>query len=100
MKAYIKKLQAKDEQSRKAILVGALALSMSFVCFVWISSLSNKLSHTDTVANKEAVKPFALFTDSVSNTFSNIGASVGSISFVAKKATPTQIDLIPVEPTQ
>jgi len=107
MRAYIKKLQSKNEDTRKQILVGTLVVSMSLVCFIWVSSLSYKFS-TDTSDNNTGektttTKPFALFGQTISDTYHNITASVGNISLPKKQVetkTPDKvIDLIPVEPT-
>lgn len=107
MRAYIKKLQSKPEDTRKQILVGTLIVSMSFVCLIWISSFGYKFN-TDTSANNTAektttTKPFALFGQTISDAYHNMTASVGNISLPKKQVetkTPDKvIDLIPVEPT-
>ena len=107
MRAYIKKLQSKSEIARKQILVASLVVCMSLVCLIWIGSLGYNFSKNITVVEtKEAIKPFALFGQTVSDTIKNVGASVGSISLpVKKEQTPEikndkQIDLTPVEPQQ
>ena len=53
---------------------------------------------------KEDIKPFSLFSKSISETYNNISASVGNITQEkekieesVKKETEKQIDLIPVE---
>jgi len=44
MRAYIKKLQSKPEDTRKQILVGSLVVCMSLIGVIWVSSLSYKFS--------------------------------------------------------
>lgn len=104
MHSYIKKLQSKSEDTRKLIFVGSLVVCMSLVGFVWIYGLGTRFSSPKVaVKSDEDIKPFKLFTNSISNTFKSISASVGSIN--TKKDTTTvitpqsekQIDLIPVE---
>lgn len=105
MRAYIKKLQSKKEDTRKQIFLGAMIVAMSFVTFVWVYSLGVRFG--DPVAKEktnEDIKPFKLFTDSISNTYKNIGASVGkapTTDIIPQEEVNTesekQIDLIPVE---
>jgi hypothetical protein len=114
MRTYIKKLQAKPENTRKQILLGSLVASMSFVFIVWVVALGYRFSSdnkTDVVAVEESqeIKPFALFGQSISDTYKNITASVGNISTTKKekenadiesgevKLEGKQINLIPVE---
>ena len=101
MRAYIKKLQSKSEVVRKQILVGSLVVCMAFVGVIWISTLGYKFSKNNVAKSQDVIKPFALFGQSISNTYNNITASVGNISSTIKKEqtkTPEkQIDLIPVE---
>jgi len=106
MRKYIKKLQSKSESTRKQILVGSLIVCMSFVFLIWIGSLGYRFSNKETsLQAKEAMKPFALFGQTISDTYKNVSASVGNISLPAKKEqttevnteTENQIDLIPVE---
>ena len=105
MRTYIKKLQAKKESTRKQILAGSLVVCMSLVGLVWVGSLGYKFSKENTAKAQEDIKPFALFGQTISNTYNNVTASVGNISS-SKQETPkaevkveTQkvIDLIPVE---
>lgn len=104
MHSYIKKLQSKSEDTRKLIFIGSLAICMSLVGVVWIYGLGVRFSSPKVVVQSdEDIKPFKLFSNSISDTFKNISASVGSIN--TKKYTTTdassqtekQIDLIPVE---
>jgi len=77
---------------------------MSLVVTVWMYSLGDlfvKKTEAKASASNE-IKPFALFANSISETYQNISASVGKIS--TKKSTKTeesiinkQIDLVPVE---
>lgn len=103
MNTYIKKLQSKGEAERKQILVASLVLSMAMVGSVWIYSLNDRFTSTDSeksVAEEEStVKPFKLFANSVSNTYKDITASVGNFSFKKSNTVSEQkqIDLIPVE---
>lgn len=103
---YIKKLQNKDENARKQILVASLVVSMAVVGSVWAYSLTDRFS-SHSVAQAQTTptttKPFAMFTQSISNAYTNIAASVGNISFSKKVDTTEekQIDLIVVEhPTE
>ncbi len=100
MSTYIKKLQSKSEASRKQMLTAWLLVSMSLVVFVWVYNLGDRFSN-DATANKEqdVLKPFTLFANSVSQTYSDVSASVGSIKSSIKKdrVEEKQIDLIPVE---
>jgi hypothetical protein len=102
MYTYIKKLQSKSENTRKQILTGSLVVCMSFVVFVWVSSLGSRFhKEENVVSEKEIIKPFALFKQSLSSAMNNVTASAGNAQ-VAKKAeevkTEKQIDLIVVEP--
>lgn len=101
MRAYIKKLQSKSESTRKQILVGSLIISMSFVCLIWVNSLGYKFNKGNSTQAQENIKPFALFGQTISDTYSNVTASVGNISSSLKKEEPKTpekvIDLIPVE---
>ena len=105
MRAYIKKLQAKDEVVRKQIFAGLMIVSMAFVGFVWIYSLGGRINNNKVKEQaREDVKPFKLFANSLSDTYKNISASVGNIKTVKeeaekvkKEAVEKQIDLIVVE---
>jgi hypothetical protein len=104
MRAYIKKLQGKEEHVRKQILFVSMTVSMVVVVFVWIYGLGYKLNNRPVVAKAESeIKPFTLFANSVSSAYQNITASVGNIPSVSKlmnqeKEKPEkQIELIPVE---
>jgi hypothetical protein len=108
MHEYIKKLQSKSESTRKQILVGSLVIFMSFVCLIWVSSISGRLGSGQVAAKtEEDIKPFALFGQTIKDTYSNVTASVGNISATLKKEEPSivepkkeeqkQIDLVPVE---
>ncbi len=110
MKEYIKKLQAKDEEKRKLIMLWFMIGSMSLVSIIWIYSLGVRFGDPKIKEQtKEDIKPFKMFSNSISNTIKNVGASVGSAPSVDKlkesqeKIKPVdegeQIDLIPVEYT-
>ncbi|MCX6753840.1 MAG: hypothetical protein NTV03_02170 [Candidatus Nomurabacteria bacterium] len=98
MRAYIKKLQSKSEDTRKLIFVGLLILCMSFVSFIWIYNLGTRFGNPEVVnQTNEDIKPFKLFSNSISDTYKNMSASVGK--FTTNKEEVKQIDLIPVETT-
>lgn len=104
MYTYIRKLQKKEEGVRKQILVASLVFSMVVVGSVWVYSLSDRFGAkqvvADTTASDQTTKPFALFTQSITDAYKNITASVGNISFSKKADTTTgekQVDLIVVE---
>jgi hypothetical protein len=104
MNSYIKKLQSKKEDTRKLIFFGSLAVCMSLVGFIWVYSLGVRFGNPKVaVQADEDIKPFKLFTNSISDTFKNISASVGSINnkkdatTEVQPQTGKQIDLIPVE---
>jgi len=89
MRAYIKKIRSKSEDTRKGILVGTLIICMSLVVLVWVGTLghSSKEKKASITTTEEAIKPFALFGQQISDTFKNISASVGNVS-----SLPTQIE--------
>lgn len=108
MRQYIKKLQAKEESKRKTIFTGLMIGSMSFVALVWAYSLGVRFGNPEVkVQADEDIKPFKLFSNSLSETFKDIGASVGKapsssdneIKDIETKVEEKQIDLIPVEYT-
>ena len=106
MRAYIKKLQSKEEGARKRIFVGAMIGSMSVVTLIWVYGLGVRFGDPSIkVHANEDIKPFKLFGNSISDTYKNISASVGkapSVTNTVKEVDPKtekQIDLIPVEYT-
>ncbi len=107
MRAYIKKLQAKDEIVRKQIFFGLMVFSMAIVGSIWIYNLTDRFDDKVKEQAREDVKPFKLFANSISNTYDNISASVGSIKNpkeeikveVEKVKEEKQIDLIVVSET-
>lgn len=106
MRKYIKKIQSKSEDTRKLIFVGTLILFMSFVSFVWIYSLGQRFGDSKVKEQaREDIKPFKLFTNSISDTYKNLSASAGKSSVVsdvkkeADSVTKKQIELTPVEYT-
>lgn len=102
MRTYIKKLQSKREVVRKQILVASLVVSMAVVGSVWVYSLNDRFGQKQLAEVDTSVKPFTLFSDSITDAYQNITASVGNFSFSSKKnekPAPKQIDLIPVEPS-
>ena len=102
MRKYIKKLQSKSEDTRKLIFVGSLILCMSFVSFIWIYNLGTRFGNPKVKEQANAdIKPFKLFSNSISDTYKNVSASVGKIGTEVdtKVDGEKQIDLIPVENT-
>jgi hypothetical protein len=99
MRAYIKKLQSKSEIARKQIFIGSLVVCMSVVGVVWVSSLGYKFNKESTAKVQEDIKPFALFGQTISETYNNVTASVGNISTkkIEEKNDEKIIELIPVE---
>lgn len=103
MRAYVEKLRAKPEHTKKRILAGSMITSMVLVGTVWIYGLGYRF-HNDVTPEKTAadVKPFALFGESISGAYKNISASVGNIQFnkpaTQQNTEERRIDVIPVEP--
>jgi len=111
MREYIKKIQSKPEHIRKQILLGSLVVCMTIVVFIWVTTLVHISTKKETVkkdvgVKKEVVHPFALFGQTLKDTYNNLTASVGNISGTAEKekikveeakAEEKVIDLIPVE---
>lgn len=101
MRAYIKKLQSKEEHIRKQILVASLVVSMSVAGLVWSYSLGARFNSAKVSSDQAQndIKPFKVFGSLISDTYSNIAASAGNISLSKKKDTKSekQIQLIPVE---
>lgn len=103
MREYIKKIQSKPEAIRKQIFVGSLIFFMSLVGIIWIGSFSYKFTNNNSVSSEEAIKPFALFGETISETYKNVTASAGNISLSNKESelkekTPDKvIELIPIE---
>lgn len=100
MKQYIKKLQAKHEDTRKLIFTGTMIACMSIVGLVWFYSLGTRFDSKVKAQANEDIKPFKLFGKSISDTISNMSASVGKIpqvEVVIPQKEEKQIDLIPVE---
>jgi hypothetical protein len=102
MRQYIKKLQSKSEDTRKIIFTGTMIVSMSIVGLVWFYSLGTRFDSSMKTKVNEDIKPFKLFSDSISSTFKDTTASVGKIpetSVTENRVEEKQIDLIPVEDT-
>lgn len=104
MRAYIKKIQSKSEDTRRLIFLGSMILCMSFVSFIWIYGLGVRFGNPEVkVQANEDIKPFKLFSNSLSSTLKNVSASVGNINLNKNKDTVVkpekQINLIPVEYT-
>ena len=101
MNSYIRKLQSKSEDARKRTLYVTLAVTMSFVVFVWVYNLSDHFNSSTADQASRDIKPFSMFANSISGAYKNITASVGNVT-AKNTAVPEQkqIDLIPVEPKQ
>ena len=82
----------------------SLVSTMIVVVFIWVQSLGDKFTNQTAEKTDKSLSPFSLFANSVSNTYSDITASVGDISEKSKNEStvksPKQINLIPVEPAQ
>lgn len=107
MKQYIQKIRSKPDHERKQYALLWTIVSMAFVGGVWIYSMSDRFNSNTKVQAKEDIKPFSLLGKSLSDTYSNISASIGSAKLQndtkASSRVTTQdkvIDLIPIEPTQ
>jgi hypothetical protein len=101
---FINKLQSKSEIERKQILIGSLVVTMSIVGLVWVSGLGGKFKSEKVAEVSNEIKPFALFGQSISDTYNSVTASVGNISSLSTKKEEAknvqeekQIDLIPIE---
>ena len=104
MRAYIRKIQAKKESTRKQILALSMIVSMSLVVFIWVYSLGVRFGNPEVKDQaSEDIKPFKLFSNTISDTFKNVGASVGKAPSVNKiqdeVKNDKQVELIPVEYT-
>ncbi|HAE36795.1 TPA: hypothetical protein DCX66_03490 [Candidatus Nomurabacteria bacterium] len=104
MRTYIKNLQKKEEGKRKQIFAGAMIVSMFFVGVIWIYGLGVRFGNPEVKEKtREDIKPFKLFSNSLSDTYSNVSASVGKASSKDTVKTETeqkdekQIDLMPIE---
>jgi hypothetical protein len=105
MHKYIRKLQAKPEIVRKQILIGSMIVSMFFISLIWIGSIGSSFKKEKTADTENVIKPFAMFKETISGTFNDIGASVGSIPSMLKQDSSTeapvetekQIDLSQIE---
>lgn len=102
MRKYIKKIQSKSEDVRKQILVTSLVACMSLVLFIWVGTIGHKFNNKTSVAKTEnEIKPFSLFSKTVSDTYKNVSASAGNIKskIEESKEEGKVIELIPVEYT-
>ncbi len=109
MRAYIKKLQGKNEDTRKMIFTGTMIVSMSIVGLVWFYSLGTRFDSSVKEQANNDIKPFQLFGNSIKDTIKNVTASVGRAPTIkevvttkeepASSAGEKQIDLIPIEYT-
>jgi hypothetical protein len=77
---------------------------MSLVSLVWVGTLGYKFNSKTAEKTQNDIKPFALFGQTLSNTYNSITASVGNISSLNKEGekkvevkNEKVIDLIPVE---
>ena len=102
MRAYIRKIQLKKEETRKQIFAGVMIVCMSLVGVIWIGTLGYKFGHKPTEKVADDIKPFALFGKSIKDTYGSVSASVGKISEMKKQENKKveeekQIEMIPVE---
>lgn len=111
MNQYIQKIREKPENERKQYAMLWTIISMAVVGSLWIYSISHRFDSRISEQTKEDVKPFSIFSKTISNTYNSISASVGNINQIKEvvstkdevKTTPDKvIDLIPIEitPTQ
>ena len=106
MYEYIKKLQNKDEDSKKIALIGFMSISAIVVGLVWYASMQKRFIEVVVAKEKEKnqVSPFKMFQNSLSDTYNNVSASVGEIKsgkfLEQKEKKEKQVDLIVVEPTE
>lgn len=109
MREYIKKLQSKEEHIRKQIFTGAMVISLSLVGVVWVYGLGVRLGNPDIKTKaSEDIKPFKLFSESFSDTYKDVSASVNKVKITKDKInedininSEKQIDVTAVElPTQ
>lgn len=77
---YIKKIQTKSEDTRKRILFFSMVFSMFIVGLVWLYSLGVRFDSEVKEQAREDVKPFKMFSQSISDTYKNVQASVGKIN--------------------
>lgn len=90
MHPYIKKLRSKPDHVKKGILTLALVVSMFLVSIVWFYNLGDRFDKQKVAEeSRDDVKPFTLLTNSVSDAFGNISASVGNFSSIKDKMIET-----------
>ncbi len=108
MNQYIQKIRQKSDQERKQYAMLWTIVSMAVVGSVWMYSISNRFDSRVSEQTVEDVKPFSIFSKTLSATYKNIYASVGSINQAVQKVPAKEtseivpekvIDLIPIEPT-
>lgn len=114
MRAYIKKLQEKDDDKKKQILFWFMFCSMSIVIFIWIYGLGVRFTKPSLKEQtKEDMKPFKIFSNSISDAIKGVGASVIKAPSLKNETSinenvsnddlikegEKQVDLIPVEHT-
>lgn len=105
MLEYIKKLQQKDEDARKRIMMFSMVIVVVIVGSIWLYSLSGVFGKSDEITKEEVrddLKPFTLFKNSMKDTYNNVSASVGKISLPKLNKDlnleeSEQIDLIVVD---
>ena len=100
MNNYIKKLQGKTEESRKLIFTTSLIVFMSVIVMIWVYGLGNHFVKPEIKEQaREDIKPFKLFSNSISSTYKSMSASVGRITSKKDdvKAVEKEINLIPIE---
>ncbi|MEK7586150.1 MAG: hypothetical protein AAB477_02905 [Patescibacteria group bacterium] len=97
MNSYIKNLRSKPEDARKRVMIITLAICMSVVVFVWVSSLGNKFSQNVVAKEDSVIKPFTLFADSIGSTYDKLSASAGDVPSIEEATAGKQINLVPIE---
>ena len=103
----VKKLQSKPEPVRKQILALWMFISVFVVGGSWYLTLHARFAPNTVAKASDDLKPFKLFGQSISSTYSDITASVGNAKNVmspapapvkdAPKVPDKVIDLIPVD---
>ena len=105
MRTYIKKIQSKSEDTRKLIFVSSLVVCMSVVVFIWVYNLGTRFSDPKVAdQTSQDIKPFQIFSNTISDTYKSVSASVGKAPTVdipkddtSQITNDKRVDLTPVE---
>lgn len=82
---YIKHLQSKPIEHKKQIIAVGMIMSSFVVIGAFYLNINNAFSqNTNQVSVNDDIGPFKLFKNSISNTYSNLTASVGNIKNITK----------------